>query len=126
MFGYPKEFSLEYAQELIDLDTLHTDVWKKDLLRTMQGAFQFSSVIGSFEVKELEDYDELTRIVFLLCCDGDDGWVLHICTDTRPEPIEMRMYHNAQWMDMDIEGIYAYGEALNDLAYEIDTNALGE
>ena len=125
MFGYPKEFSFEYAQELIDLDTLHTNVWKKDLLRKMQSAFQFNSAIGAFEFQDADD-DETTRIVFLLCCDGDDGWVLHICTDTRPEPIEMRMYHNAQWMDMEIEGIYAYGEALVDLAYEIDTNALGE
>ena len=98
-------------QELVDKNTLCT--FEDDVLRKMQGAFTFNHLIGAF------DNDDM-RYTFLLCCDGDDGWMLHICKDARPEPIEMRTIKNAQWMDLDLRGLYDYAQAIEELADEID------
>lgn len=121
MFDYPEKFSIEYAQDLL----VKSKVCKDDtealkLLREMQSAFAFNSVISSLTFDDEDGYT--TYITFLIACDGDDGWVLHICTNDDHEPVEMRTYYPAQWLDLDYKGLYSYAQAMEDLAYEVDTN----
>ena len=120
-FDYPEAFSIDYARELlVKSEVCKDDTEASKLLRDMQSAFTFNSVIGGLRLIDEDGYP--THITFLLACDGDDGWVLHICTNDDQEPVQMRTYYPAQWLDLDYEGLYSYAQAMENLAYEVDTN----